>query len=391
MIYASLPVINSATLNGYETLKDPEQGQFSPGLYKVTPLSRVRVLFHSDMVSREATYNNGVYTYTGNASGNIGYSILASALATAEAAPDFGNLGERALLGAYSKIADCEVALGENLGELRETLSMFKSPFKTLRDFLGSGNQSNLRKLNSLRNYVKTGRWGKRTGSDAADAASATWLEIRYGLMPIIYTIQDLIKLANKKASVFDPTKIRSKIKRLKDTDIRGYSGTVVTGNILSSYEMRFSHSMKAHASVQYLQDCPQTLPDKLGLTPRFIPELAWELTKASFIVDWWLEVGTWLGAMRITPFVSILGHTVGLKSESTGILTENSYKYNNSLAKQKQSGVRLGVIQKQSFTRTVGQHLPYLPQSNLLRSKSYFRTIDGLTLTWQLLLRKMR
>lgn len=391
LIYQSVPVTKEATLNGFQNDVVPRDGQFNPGIYKVTSLLRSRKKFTSKPVNHTARWNSGTYTYEAECHGDIGARILSTAGTFVGANPDFGNLGERALLRAYSRIAECEVGLGENLGELRETLSMLKNPFASLKKFLLEDGKRNLGMLNAFRTYRKTGVWLGKSGTHAADAAASTWLEYRYGLMPLIYAIQDLIKLANEKAKMFDPTIIRSKKSTLSTTTLKQVGGTIVTGNILSGYVVDFSHYMTAHASVQFRQNCPQSLPDKLGLTPRFIPELAWELTRASFIVDWWLEVGNWLGAMRITPFVDVLGHTVGLKADSTAIVSETFYKYNATSAEKHSSGTILGNYRSESFNRIKDQHLPYLPTVNLQASNSLLRLVDGLSLSWQLILRKLR
>lgn len=391
LMYESPLTKASVLLNGFQDDVVPRDGQFIPGQHKVTAMSRIRKKFVVQSINRQADWSNGTYHYFGQLQGEVASRILSNAGGFPGANPEFGNLGERALLRAYSKIAECEVGMSENLGELRETIGMLKNPFAELRKFLLSNGKHNLGLLNAIRTYRKTGVWLGKSGRSAADAAASSWLEFRYGVMPIVNAIQDLIKLANKKANAFNPKIIRSKRAHLQHEYQRFVEGTIVTGQIEQGYGVSYTHRLAAHASVQFVQDCPQSLPDLLGLTPRFLPELAWELTRASFIVDWWLEVGTWLGAMRITPFVTVLGHTVGLKADSTAAVSEQYYRYNASSAQKKGGGAVLGSYHQESFNRTVGQHLPYLPQVNLQLSNSLFRSIDGLTLSWQFILRKLR
>ena len=69
--------------------------------------------------------------------------------------------------------------------------------------------------MNTLSHYAKTGTWTERggralTGKHAAKVAANSWLEFRYGLMPLIYTAQDVIKLVNSAYERSDATRIRS-------------------------------------------------------------------------------------------------------------------------------------------------------------------------------------
>jgi hypothetical protein len=117
------------------------------------------------------------------------------------------------------------------------------------------------------------------------DAAANTWLELRYGLRPLVSLVQDVIdRVSEKRADILDPSKIRTAKSQLM---FRFFDKNIAEHTVGSYYRFLATSdvedTIKVNASVQYKQTAlPGTL-DSLGLTPRFLPEVAWELTRLSY------------------------------------------------------------------------------------------------------------
>lgn len=83
----------------------------------------------------------------------------------------------------------------------------------------------------------------------------------------------------------------------------------------LASSEVRSSqYSGRASAGVIYeikSQTTSQNISRILGIRARDIPATLWEIVPYSFVVDWFVNVGTWLNAVVPDPNVTVLGNWI--------------------------------------------------------------------------------
>lgn len=383
-----------------------DTGGFQPGVYRVNPYyvrevrhnlgnSTVEVFFTFSAASRYKAVISGATD-----SGCIKF-WAESGVAWP---PEMSSLMQRALQKAHGKILENEVGIGENLFELKQTLDMLRHPFQGFRDFLLNRDHRNLGLYQKLKHYITSlgmgrgvwrGKKGILYGKDAAKTAADTWLEFRYGLMPLVYTVQDIIDLVNKKAFVFDPDRINTAKSTLKETinspPINGINRDSFYPNVLGvTTVLSATDSLQAHASVQYQYDGTMTVAQLLGLTPEYLPELLWELTRLSFVVDWWFSVGDWLASMRVKPGVKILGNTVSRKIERN-VSVKTDYSYAGPSYYAVSGGSTEGSsFSTRMFERLVDYNLQYIPHLKLTY-KSHLHTVDALALTLQPLLKKLR
>lgn len=299
---------------------------------------------------------------------------------------------------AYGKIRSADLELGETLGEYRETIRMFREPLSSLKKFLLDDKSRNLRLLLALakRNRREVNLLLGRTGSASVDAMTGTWMELRYGLRPLVMLVQDVIdRVEEKRADLLDPNKIRSAKSKLvftveteEDVDVGWTTSSVVRGNCFVRDKYTTS------ASVQYKQTGTDTFLDTLGLTPRFLPETAWQLTRLSFVVDWLFTIGPWLATLRIKPEVQILGNTSGFKIERT--ITVNGLscgcpKYGYPMQDMSYALDVEDFVRYKAYKRQVNVDLSMMPHFTWGRVLDLFKLIDSLSILWQAVPGKIR
>lgn len=266
---------------------------------------------------------------------------------------------------AYSKIMATDLDVGVMVGELRETLEGLRNPLSGLRSFL---------------------KKRSRGGGDFVSMLSSSWLEWRYGIRPLIQAIQDIYEHVNSECSPVDEKKLLRKRARAPEVDSR----TSVTENIqIGPWQVQNNISAdtatRYSASVGYTLTSPLTMDERFGLDAYSIPAIAWELTTLSFVVDWWLNIGSWLESLRVlNPKVQLAGITVSAKTTIDVLVTTTGRAWVNGTPVLL-SGNSTATLKYQRLQRSVPS-LAFTGVTPSLNSKAFDlkRTIDGLTLLWQ-------
>jgi hypothetical protein len=304
-----------------------------------------------------------------------------------------------ALQKAYGKVGSADLELGESIGEYRETIEMLRSPLSSLRKFLVDDRSRNLRLIRALmdRDKRQVNRLLGRTGLASAETMSSTWLELRYGFRPLVSLVQDVIdRIDAQQKEILDPDKIRSARSKLRFPVTNWeWAQDNLSTNIYIRSRVKVEDVYTAVAAVQYTQSESQTFMDSLGLTPRFLPEVAWELTKLSFVWDWIFSIGPWLATLRINPGIEILGNTTGFKHERKVSIVATEMMMSTPIVggdipwkpligvHDEQKGEDL-MFESSCYDRKVDTALSYLPHFTWGRTLDLFKAIDSLSLLWQ-------
>jgi len=124
------------------------------------------------------------------------------------------------------------------------------------------------------------------------------WLEVRYGWMPLIYDIQGTLKALN---AVHKP---RYTSRGFANDSTFSVSEDVFNSNddLYLNYTRTQGLDKRVRAFIIYEVEKQGLLPQQLGLLQ--LPQVAWELVKFSFVVDWFVDIGSWLDA--ITPRIGV-------------------------------------------------------------------------------------
>lgn len=187
----------------------------------------------------------------------------------------------RAGTSARAQVTQQEADVLTMLLELKKTISTLLNP---------------LNNLNSL--ILRFARAKSVAGStlSVGKYISSEWLKFRYGIMPIMYDIQGIIKAIEK-----DRSKGRH--------HARGGASLNETllltpqiwshGDIDTTYLDTYTDDIVIKCGLVY--DAKLVVADYLGLNLRAIPSTAWEVIPFSFIVDWFFNVQEYIRAISAT------------------------------------------------------------------------------------------
>lgn len=221
-------------------------------------------------------------------------------------------------------------------------------------------------------------RHRKTAVSDVSvDDLAALWLSYRYGFLPLYLSIKDIISSNLAKPSselmVFDGTASRV-------IDSSSTTQTSIGGHPFAVYfDRQGVRKANSRLYIQYKRD-----PNPFGFGAYDIMLAAWEKVTLSFVVDWFVGVGSWLGAYRpggvkpfwsyctvVQDFTSITTATVRKgPTASTGVPS-----FSSSPRKWRRSRV----------TRLTPVSPTLLPAWEF-EALQWYRQIDSLALSWKIL-----
>lgn len=350
----------------YQFLSTQSGGRFIPGRWRINPvmISRTTFAATSNSVTVPYTFNNVKYRAILNGPA-IGYGFFSSSAGPSypgRALPAWNsNAASLSHIRAFEKMNSPDLwDAGVFLGELTETIGMLVNPFAGLRKVLRHKNFRDPKKL--------------------VNASANTWMEFRYGIMPFANDIAAIAALFSKRALKAE-THINRATKGSAPLTSRS-RGTVTStvGNFWLERQYASTFEDKYTSGVGYI-----TKPGiyshlhSYGLAVQDVPNLLWELTPLSFVVDWFYSVGPWIRAITPNPSVAVLGSYTSRKLVENGVCTCKSVTYSNG----KVPGNNHMEWLFESLERRSGTALPALP-ARTMDFSNLKRSIDSAALLWQ-------
>lgn len=211
---------------------------------------------------------------------------------------DLSRMGQIALAKAYAKMNQSTLLSGEIIHDLDQTVRMLRRPFAGAVDLL--------KRMHKYRRRINA-----KTYTQAVKAAADTWLEYRYGWKPLLLDCDAIIDLAVQKRS----RDWRALV--VRSSESQSFSQTVDFSNLTFSSVWKASGTLqrervvKAHAGIMFRSvettDFMSETNRILGTRPRDLAVTAWEIIPYSFVVDWFVNVGTWIEAVVPNPDVEVI------------------------------------------------------------------------------------
>lgn len=287
-------------------------------------------------------------------------------------APAWSNLREaEAINKAYSKIMAADLEVGVMIGELRETIEGIRNP------------------LSGLRNFLKKGLRGKggSPGKDFVSMLSSSWLEWRYGIRPLIQSIQDIYEHVNSEISSEYDGKIHRKRGRAPEVHTsRSVTERVQFADWQLEHEFGIDVYTRYNASVGYKLTAPLTWEEQYGLDAYSLPAIAWELTTLSFVVDWWFGFGKWLESLKtLNPKVQVLGLSTSMKTTVTVDACTTGKAWGPGMIPYTLNGrSSFGFAYERLIRKCPNTAFAGVTPSVNSKAFDLNRSIDALTLIWQ-------
>lgn len=342
-----------------------------------------RIAEENPIRSAEAENINGSLakvTFSGDFAGYFAYSL------PNQLEVDMGNANGTTLTEAYAKMHTSDTLAGEQIATMKQTIGMIRSPFKSMTK-LAKRAQKRLRQRQA---QIRKTYWrdrkrlrlikakpiqfqelAKAFAVDLQRAVASCWLELRYGMMPLMFDVESHIEYIQANLDTCAPT-----IRRVARSSQRiaqkndSWEGPVGCG-LDYVYEPRaraeWSLSRRVSAGVIYSVS-PQSnisqLVGHLGLRVRDLPATAWELVPLSFVVDWAINIGDWLQAITPVPGIQPLSNWVTtVEDRKTTISGVSFYTYLGWFTNHKVSfDFPAGTEHQLLYERVVDNSLPSTP-----------------------------
>lgn len=156
---------------------------------------------------------------------------------------------------------------------------------------------------------------------------NSLWLEARYGWRPLAYDVQSILKALSHKSEGLLSRRSHTMTIDISETN---YDAKHFASNSTWNLTQKREGKCKIRAVVYYLDDMPA-----LGANPLVT---AWELTRFSFVIDWFIDIGSWIQA--ISPRVGFAGKGISVSvvrdysdTYTTTVTGEAPWSYSMSTA----------------------------------------------------------
>lgn len=255
-----------------------------------------------------------------------------------------------------------------SLGEMRETIGMLRSPFKSSLDLLSKyakDCEAIARAKPSARRNVSK----KVTRRDAQRAVSDAWLETTFGLLPLISDVEQIAEAVARFGHDNPPSRVRGRSTFKTEFSYGESSNKWGMIRVKTKSAKATEHRVQYvagldHSSIAF--GSAERLLDLFGFRlEEFVPTL-WELTPWSFLVDYFSNVGNVINAASTD--------TSSVKWISKAVTTETVYTIASSFLPEPVDGYgvksfvtrnALFQIRRTTFVRSSPSHLGW-PQLTL-------------------------
>jgi len=272
-------------------------------------LARGEVVMHDvylDRVTMEAaptacTFGPHPASATLYLHGNYGDYVYSNAPQPTAPLVDQNGMSSVALQKCFAKMNSSPIMGGEIAHDFAKSLSMLRRPFKSATDLIW-------RMLGHKKARMK------KTTMSAMKASASAWLEYRYGWTPVVADMQQLFIEAHGIHERFEKRRLVARSGEEVTTKVSRTFTDVNAGGILLSGVTTMEDFYRVSAGVIYSVKPVDTLNAVnaiLGFRPNDLIALGWEVIPYSFVVDWFIGIGTWISAMVPAPGITMLGSWV--------------------------------------------------------------------------------
>jgi len=201
-------------------------------------------------------------------------------------ASDIASAVDVATTKAWENSAGHDASVLTDMAEMHQTLNMFRKPLSALGPLIRS---------------ISAAKHGKsnvgKVAKELVPTAQNLWLQYRYGVRPLVSSVNGVLKALKS---------VRQKSRRTE----RGYYSlsqrTTLTGST-STWSTQFSwqdtQTDDIFIRTGILLEESLTIQQSLGIDAGGMLAVPWEIVPFSFVADWFINVGSWIGSLA--PYLS--------------------------------------------------------------------------------------
>lgn len=367
---ATLSSVNTCLGRRRYTLFNKTKG-YKPSFGKVNPI------IHYDNVASNPSGTAKIYrVFNGKTALMMVVTGQLASLVQSKSSPNY--LGEIAtdeedlwaVAQAVSRSREAKVQLLTTAGELPETLDMLKDPY-----------------LKLARQGDKFQKLLPRNVRRSVSAITNAWLQIRYGVIPVVQEINTYWQEFERNFSL-DLNPLRKTRAGTSNSSLTNSRFTRTFGGGYFRGTEDVTLTTRLHATNYYR--VVESVNSNYGLNWQGLVQTAWELIPYSFVIDWFADVGGWLGTVLPNSSVSDLGNCLSTTNESVFKCTVEGASYSSTVSSRyPNTGVNNVYTQtRRSYLRNVNLALPALPQVRW-GLNSLKRSLDSVSLLHQQAQRK--
>lgn len=235
--------------------------------------------------------------------------------------------------------------LFESIAEAHQTLDLFNKPLAKLSSILDDATRAS--KAGKFRGYTTKG-------------VSNLWLAYRYGIMPLVNDTKAIVEGLKKSTSLhLETTRAKQSVERTGFLTLVGAYG-------VSEITVRLDIEQAVTVRAMSLDEVEFSTLENIGFTGKGLLTLPWELVPYSFVADWYVNLGDFIGAnapafgwknkgMAMTTIDGILNTWTIVSSRATGSVYTQTSPASGSFFAQKLTRTRSipyppGVVIKSDF-----------------------------------------
>lgn len=178
------------------------------------------------------------------------------------------------VLSNVASDASSTLDLLTEFAEAKETLTYLRGLLRTA-----------INPLTSFKDKAAQLRKSKKKPDEISKDIASLWLQYRYAIMPLVYSVQDALEVLAQKDHLFQ---------KHSSTIVEVSNPPEIPDNIEPPYMYEIGTITKKFSCVTKARYAGSSLTflSLLGLSPA---RTAWEVTKLSFVVDWFVNVGAFI------------------------------------------------------------------------------------------------
>lgn len=307
------------------------------------------------------------------------------------------RLGDKVTNRNLDKMKDSSINVAVAYAEREETVKTVTNTIKTVSRVLHnlhSGNFGGAAKALGIKPPKRARRRFEKaysessTANDIANAVTGGWLGLQYGWKPLL---QDVHGMAEQLAKVnlrgencntvrcAVSSRASQTFRDVKTTKYPQYAPWLGT----DEYTQSATQTQTIYQKIWYEVSSPLVHDlSSLGITNPAL--VAWELVPYSFVVDWFLPIGNWLGNLDATNGLSFKGGFTTYHAKYDALSTITTLLYDKSRVDSVRIRLGSGFLRKRKVKRVPLTGYPPNPFPRFKNPLSYSHLTSALSLLKQ-------